>query len=143
MADQFLERLMALTPNRGDIDRDALLFEMGRKAGRRRGWWPALAGVLALTQVVTLAFFLTRGEGPIGLATHVREPESTVSVAVQRPHSIEVMVAAEQPFAWAEQVLLLERPVEGELVLPESVWDSLEIDPELRAYLKRHYPEGR
>jgi hypothetical protein len=48
------DRLIAFTPDPGGLDRDAILFAAGRQSARGSQWWRALAGVLAVTQAVTL-----------------------------------------------------------------------------------------
>jgi hypothetical protein len=60
-SDPLTEKLGRFTPDLSGLDRDALLFQAGRaSAGRQRRLWPALAGLLALSQAATLLFFLTR-----------------------------------------------------------------------------------
>jgi hypothetical protein len=47
------ESLAALRPTPAGIDRDQLMYEAGRKAGTRRGWyWPAATAALLLTTIV-------------------------------------------------------------------------------------------
>lgn len=54
MSETFAERLSRFTPDATGLDRDALLFAAGRASVRPNRRWPALAGVLALSQVVSL-----------------------------------------------------------------------------------------
>jgi hypothetical protein len=65
MSDSFAERLKAFTPDGSGLDRDALLFELGRESDRRGHLWPILSGLLAIGQVATLAMlFLAIPEQP-------------------------------------------------------------------------------
>lgn len=48
------ERLSRFTPNATGLDRDAILFAAGRRAARGSWAWKAAAGLLALSQAVTL-----------------------------------------------------------------------------------------
>lgn len=58
------ERLSRFTPDGTGLDRDALLFAAGRASVRPRRAWPALAGALAASQLVTLALLWPRPTGP-------------------------------------------------------------------------------
>jgi hypothetical protein len=55
MSEPIADRLKRFTPDATGLDRDALLFAAGSASVRRRRWWPALCGVLAASQVFTLA----------------------------------------------------------------------------------------
>ncbi len=55
MSENFAERLGHLLPEAGGFDRDALLVAAGRATARPNRGWIALAGVLASSQVLTLA----------------------------------------------------------------------------------------
>jgi hypothetical protein len=57
--DPLAEKLGRLTPSAG-FDRDALLFQAGKASAPRSRFWPALAGLLALTQVLTLGLHFDR-----------------------------------------------------------------------------------
>lgn len=54
MSEPIAEILSQFTPDRGNLDRDALLFAAGRASVRPQRRWIALAGALATTQVLTL-----------------------------------------------------------------------------------------
>jgi hypothetical protein len=54
MSEPLAERLSRFTPNAADLNRDALLFAAGRASVRPSLTWPALAGVLAASQLLTL-----------------------------------------------------------------------------------------
>lgn len=58
--DPLAEKLGRFTPDTTGLDRDALLFQAGQASVPARRLWPALAGLLALSQIATLVFFLTR-----------------------------------------------------------------------------------
>jgi hypothetical protein len=60
MHEPLAERLSKLTPDAGGLDRDALLFAAGRASVRRGRAWPALAGVLAASQLLTLVLLWPR-----------------------------------------------------------------------------------
>ena len=48
------DRLGRFTPSALDLDRDAILFAAGRRAARGSWLWKAAAGLLAVSQAVTL-----------------------------------------------------------------------------------------
>jgi hypothetical protein len=58
MSEPHVERLSRFTPDRGALDRDALLFAAGRATARSNRGWIALAAVLAVSQGATLLFLL-------------------------------------------------------------------------------------
>ena len=58
MPDPLTDRLGRFTPEAGSIDRDAILFAAGRASVRPQRNWKALAGLLALTQALTLLLLL-------------------------------------------------------------------------------------
>src|SRR5258708_51910 len=62
--DSFAEQLKRFTPDRGGLDRDALLFSAGRAAARPNRRWMALAGALAACQLVSLGLLWSRTSGP-------------------------------------------------------------------------------
>ena len=64
MSEDFGERLSRFTPDRGGLDRDALLFAAGRTSARPNRRWVALAGILAASQLVTLALLWPRPVPP-------------------------------------------------------------------------------
>jgi hypothetical protein len=59
-SDPLTERLGRFTPDSGGLDRDALLYAAGRASAHPSRLWPALAGLLGITQVVTLTLLLSR-----------------------------------------------------------------------------------
>jgi hypothetical protein len=52
--------LSSLTPARGAIDRDAIMFRAGQQSMRSRWVWPSATAALALIAVGEAAFFTTR-----------------------------------------------------------------------------------
>jgi hypothetical protein len=64
MSEDLGERLSRFTPDRGGLDRDSLLFAAGRASARPNRRWVALAGLLAASQVLTLALLLPRPVPP-------------------------------------------------------------------------------
>ncbi|HJZ94127.1 MAG TPA: hypothetical protein VKE40_24850 [Gemmataceae bacterium] len=52
--DPVTDRLARFTPAAAGLDRDALLFEAGRRSARSSRLWPLAAGLLAVSQVATL-----------------------------------------------------------------------------------------
>lgn len=68
--DPVFDRLARFSPNSGKLNRDDLLFQAGRASVRVRPWWKLLTGVLAVTQVVSLALVFI---SPARRAEPVRE----------------------------------------------------------------------
>jgi hypothetical protein len=54
MSEPLEERLSRFTPDATGLNRDALLFTAGRVSVHPRRRWPALAGVLAVSQLLTI-----------------------------------------------------------------------------------------
>jgi hypothetical protein len=54
MSEPLAERLSRFTPDASGLDRDALLFAVGRASARPNRRWIALAGALAACQLLTL-----------------------------------------------------------------------------------------
>jgi hypothetical protein len=74
--DPLAEKLGRLTPDTTGLDRDALLFQAGRASAHPRRVWPALAGLLAMSQAATLLFFLTRPPEPARTVVVAPAPET-------------------------------------------------------------------
>ena len=90
--DPVTDRLARFTP--AGLDRDALLFEAGRRSGRGSRLWPLAAGILAASQAVTL-FVLWPRES----ATSVSAP--TVSPAVAPASAPTSPPASADPGLWS------------------------------------------
>ena len=73
MSEPLEERLSRFTPNATGLNRDALLFAAGRASARSRWHWPALAGVLAASQLLTFVCLWPR--------TQLSPPHETPFVA--------------------------------------------------------------
>src|SRR5271155_5763696 len=82
MSEEFLERLTRFTPDAGGLIRDALLFAAGRSSVRPNRGWKTLAGLLAVTQALSLVLLWPRPTPPAaGFAAPVvavLEPPSTL-----------------------------------------------------------------
>jgi hypothetical protein len=74
--DPVTDRLARFTPAAG-LDRDALLFEAGRRSARGSWLWKGLAGLFAATQVITL---LTLWPRPQPAGTFVVPPPAVSPV---------------------------------------------------------------
>jgi len=96
--DPVTDRLARFTPNPAGLDRDALLFAAGRKSARPMRFWPIATGLLAASQVITLAL-LWPGSPAQPLPTQVAPaiaPSSELSVPpVSRPP--DVLTAGSSP----------------------------------------------
>ncbi len=90
MTPSEMPKLAALTPNLGGLDRDALLFQAGKAAGRRGPFWKLAALALAGTQILTAAgWLLTSRPSPVlpsppPAIAPVAEPPATAPVAPPR-----------------------------------------------------------
>ncbi len=59
--DQLLAaQLSRFTPDRGVLDRDALIFAAGRASANKRRRWRVIAGTLAASQLLTLCILWPR-----------------------------------------------------------------------------------
>lgn len=58
MSDPLTERLGRFTPEGAGLDRDAILFAAGRASVRSPRTWKVVAGVLTVTQSLTLMLLL-------------------------------------------------------------------------------------
>jgi hypothetical protein len=80
MSEPLIERLGRFTPDSSGLDRDALLFAAGRASARPGRWWVGLAGLLAVSQALTLVLLCSRHEhslatpGPAPTPPVVNEP---------------------------------------------------------------------
>jgi hypothetical protein len=69
MSEPFLERLSRFTPDAGNLQRDALLFTVGRASARPNRGWITLAAVLAGTQALSVVVLLWPHATPPGAGT--------------------------------------------------------------------------
>lgn len=69
MSEPFLDRLTQFTPDRGRLDRDALIFAAGRGSARPDRRWQTLTGLLAATQALSLVVLIARPGATTGQST--------------------------------------------------------------------------
>ena len=69
MSEPFLERLSRFTPSAGGLDRDSLLFAVGRGSARPNRGWITVATLLANTQILSLILLWPRHTPPEGRLT--------------------------------------------------------------------------
>lgn len=89
-ADPLVEKLSRFSPDASGLDRDALLFQAGRASAPPRRFWPAVAGILALSQAATLLYFLTRNpdpSAPVATSVPVAEPTTPAPDASREPET--------------------------------------------------------
>ena len=89
--DPVFDKLTRFSPSPGGLDRDAILFAAGRASSRSRRLWPAIAGVLAVTQAITLAQLLAS-----------RPPQAA---PVQNGNSLPPAPAIEPPDSMRDNIL--------------------------------------
>lgn len=53
-SDPLIDQLSRFTPDSKALNRDAMLYAAGRASVRRQWWWPVLAGLFAVSQVMVL-----------------------------------------------------------------------------------------
>jgi hypothetical protein len=127
--DSFARRLKRFTPDRGGLDREALLFAAGRASARPNRGWMALAGTLAACQLVSLGLLWSRTSGP----THGPSRASPTSVAEtpfdERPHDPE---AASPNELWVLRARMVSGG--GDLRAPTIKGPLVPDEPPLRAF---------
>ena len=75
MSEDLIGKLGRFTPSAAGIDRDAWLFRAGRASAPSPKWWRRSVGLLAVTQAVTLAAWLSRpAVGPVAGAPPAAAP---------------------------------------------------------------------
>ena len=75
MSESLEKRLSHFTPDGTGLDRDALLFAAGRASARPKRLWPVLAGVLAISQLLSLTLMWPRTTSHVApLASAPKEP---------------------------------------------------------------------
>jgi hypothetical protein len=87
--DSFAEQLKRFTPDRGGLDREALLFAAGRASARPNRGWMALAGTLAACQLVSLGLLWSRTSGPEGGPSGASPTSVAETPFYERPHDPE------------------------------------------------------
>jgi hypothetical protein len=134
-SDPLAERLGRFTPNSGGLDRDALIYAAGRASAHPSRVWPALAGLLGITQAVTLVLLVSRPTGTASqhLAAPATQPERDLIVPAA-PTSPEVPTGALMTLRLPEgglDDLPPSRPVEH-LISPDKTLNLLAIPTGLR-----------
>ncbi len=129
MSEPLAERLSRFTPNATDLNRDALLFAAGRASMRPSRVWPALAGALAVAQLVTLFCLWPRTSPP--------PPNSTPLASTERSRPDLTPVPAPEPDP-SELRALQQRMTETDLDYPTPPGDQPLVppDPPLHAFGK-------
>src|SRR5262245_26248916 len=74
MSEPLAECLSRFTPNTTGLDRDTLLFAAGRASVRPSRRWQTLAGVLAVSQVLTLVCLWPRAAPPSSIPFVASKP---------------------------------------------------------------------
>jgi hypothetical protein len=123
--DPLTDALAKFTPVAG-FDRDALLFEAGRRAARPSRPWPAVAGLLAVSQAVTLIALWPRTPAVVPAPGPVESPAPAFETPPSSPPS-DVWTAGSSPDVLASPP----RPIDGEFVStgpPLTVRSTILID---------------
>jgi hypothetical protein len=87
--DSFAEQLKRFTPDRGGLDREALLFAAGRASTRANRRWMVLAGALAACQLVSLGLLWSRTFGPASGPSRASPTSMAENPFDERPHDPE------------------------------------------------------
>ena len=110
--DPVTDRLARFTPNAAGLDRDALLFAAGRRSARGSRLWPVAAGLLAVSQAVTLVAVWPSepAKTPIVAPVPTNNPPPE-SITPASPPSSDVWTARSDP-----DVMASPPPATGEFV---------------------------
>jgi hypothetical protein len=104
MSESLVEHLKRFTPDGTGVDRDTLLFEAGRASVRPDRRWPALTGLLALSQALTLLMLVARPDS----TPPVDRPQPAVARVEREP----VSLPSERNQSWALRRQALEQDVD-------------------------------
>ncbi|HWG43410.1 MAG TPA: hypothetical protein VN688_11545 [Gemmataceae bacterium] len=123
MSEPLAERLSRFTPDSTGLDRDALLFAAGRASARPNRRWMAIAGVLAVSQLLTL------------MALWPRTPSAPINPPIVAVQPFEPVVPP-TPHDPSELWVLTERLLasEGNSFPPADERPMIEPQPPLRAF---------
>jgi hypothetical protein len=123
MSEPLAESLSRFTPDASGLNRDALLFAAGRASVRPNRRWQLVAGVLAASQVLTLAAFWPRTS-----YTQIDTPIAIVQQSENSPSSI-----PHDPSAWG---ILSERLLasEGDWIAPADEGPMVSPEPPLHEF---------
>ncbi len=123
MSEPLAERLSRFTPDSAGLDRDALLFAAGRASVRPSRRWRAVAGVLAASQLLTLAALWPRiPPARIDPPTVAAQPSEPVALPLPRDPS-QLGVLSERLLA-----------SEGNWIPPTEDGPMIEPEPPLRVF---------
>jgi hypothetical protein len=132
MSDPVAARLSKFTPDASGLDRDALLYAAGRASVRPNRLWMALAGALASSQLLTLAFLWFQATGPVIVPTPAPSPiVAPRSVTADQPSP---SLAPDASSYWPLRDKAID--VEGDLPAPRSVELLAPSEPPLHAFAK-------
>jgi hypothetical protein len=128
--DPLIKRLSQLTPDGSGLDRDALLFAAGRASARLNRRWPALAGALAVPQMVILGVFLWPRAV---MDAPVPDPIKVIPaiVAIEPTIPPEPAEPSEAPGLWALRERII--AADGKLPLPTPI-DLAPSEPPLHIF---------
>jgi hypothetical protein len=122
--DPLTDALARFTPAPA-LDRDALLFEAGRRSARPSRRWPAVAGLLAVSQAVTLVALWPRTPVVVPTPSPTEPPAPAFEIPPSPP--AELWTAGSSPDVLASPP----RPEDGEFVStgpPLTVRSTIPID---------------
>jgi hypothetical protein len=126
MSEPLLERLSRFTPHAAGLDRDALIFEAGRRSARADRRWVTLAGLLASTQVLSLVVLWPRPTQPAaGLPVQV-----VTAPALSTPSEPLTSEALANPGLWTARPKLIDSEIWDR---PDGDVSFIESGPPLRA----------
>ena len=123
MSESLAERLSRFTPDGGGLDRDALLFAAGRASAQPRRCWPALTGVLAASQLLTLLLLWPRTPPAAPFVAH------SPAVAAESP----APSMPPDPSSW-QALRGRISTLEGELPTPAGEDSFVPAEPPLHAF---------
>jgi hypothetical protein len=129
MSEPFLERLSRFTPDRGGLDRDALLVAAGRAAARPNRGWIALSAALAVSQVLSLVLLWPRPAPPIAQLPPPAVPQPPPPTLVEPP----IPDSADSPGLWLARHNFLESEPEDRAA-PGETGTFVDSEPPLRAF---------
>jgi hypothetical protein len=125
MSDPLIDRVKRFTPEGRGLDRDALFYAAGRASVPSPRGWMALAGVLALSQVLTLLVVLARPAAP-GPVSPAPAPAPARPVETPAPEASPSELLALRRHALREGELPRPAP-SGSLVPPPAPLPALSV----------------
>jgi hypothetical protein len=128
MSEPFLERLSRFTPDRGGLDRDALLVAAGRATARPNRGWIALSTALAVSQVLSLVLLWPRQTPPVA-----QLPPPAVPQPPPAPVEPPIPESVDSPGLWLARHSFLESEPEDRPA-PGETGTFVDSEPPLRAF---------